>query len=65
MAEEWNERTISKSSNSRLSGRPDSMYFFAHLFNYQDYSDSLEADDIDGFLPVFEEIPINYSVELD
>ena len=41
------------------------MYFFAHLFNYQDYSDPLEADDIDGFLPVFEEIPINYSVELD
>ena len=65
MAEEGNEHIISKSSNGRPSGRSDSMYFLTHLFHYQDYSDPLEDDDTDEFLPVFEEIPSYYSVELD
>ena len=39
------------------------MYFLSHLFDCQDYSDSLEDDDIDEFLPAVEEIPPDYSVE--
>ena len=39
------------------------MYFSPHLFDCQDYSDLLEDDDIDKFLPAVEEIPTDYSVE--
>ena len=63
MAEEWNEHIISKSSNGGPSGRPDTMYFLPHIFDCQDYSDPLEGDDIDKFLPAAEEIPPNYSAE--
>ena len=63
MAEEWNEHIISKSSNGGPSGRPDTMYFLPHLFDCQDYSDPLEDDDIDEFLPAVEEIPPDYSAE--
>ena len=63
MAEEWNEHIISKSSNGGPSGRPDAMYFLPHLFDCQDYSDPLEDDDIDEFLPAVEEIPPDYSAE--
>ena len=37
------------------------MYFLPHLFDRQDYSDPLEDDDIDEFLPAVEEIPPDYS----
>ena len=40
------------------------MYFSPHLFDCQDYSDLLEDDDIDKFLPAVKEIPPDYSVEL-
>ena len=63
MAEEWNEHIISKSSNGGPSGRPDTMYFMPHLFDCQDYSDPLEDDDIDEFLPAVEVIPPDYSAE--
>ena len=63
MTEEWNEHVISKSSNRGPSGRPDTMYFLPHLFDCQDYSDPLEDDDIDEFLPAVEEIPPDYSAE--
>ena len=39
------------------------MYFLPHLFDCQDYSDPLEDDDIDEFLPAVEEIPPDYSAE--
>ena len=61
MAEEWNEHILSKSSNGGPSGRPDTMYFLPHLFDCQDYSDPLEDDDIDEFLPAIEEISSDYS----
>ena len=63
MADEWNEHITSKSSNGGPSGRPDTMYFLGYLFDCQDYSDLLEDDDIDEFLPAVEEIPPDYSVE--
>ena len=63
MAGEWNEHIITKSSNGGSSGRPDTMYFLPHLFDCQDYSDPLEDDDIDEFLPAVEEIPPHYSAE--
>ena len=63
MTEEWNEHVISKSSNRGPSDRPDTMYFLPHLFDCQDYSDPLEDDDIDEFLPAVEEIPPDYSAE--
>ena len=56
MVEEWNEHVISKSTNSGPSGRPDTMYFLPHLF---DYSIPLESDDINEFLPAIEEISPN------
>ena len=34
-----------------------------HLFDCQDYSDTLEDDDTDGFSPAVEEIPPDYSAE--
>ena len=55
MAEEWSEHIISKSSNGGPSSRPDTMYFLHHLFDCKDYSDPLEDDDIDEFLPAVEE----------
>ena len=63
MAEVWNEHVISKSSNGGPSGRPDTMYFLPHLFDFWDCSDPLEDDDIDEFLPAVEEIPPDYSAE--
>ena len=63
MVEEWNEHIISKSSNGGPSGRPDTIYFLPHLYDCQDYSDPLEDDDIDEFLPAAEEIPPDYSAE--
>ena len=39
------------------------MYFLPHLCDCQDYSDPLEDDNIDQFLPAIEEIPPNNSVE--
>ena len=39
------------------------MYFLPHLFDCLDYSDPLEDDDIDEFLPAAEEIPPDYSAE--
>ena len=39
------------------------MYFLPHLFDCQDYSDPLEDDDIDEFLPAVQEIPPDYSAE--
>ena len=63
MAKEWNEHIMSKSSNVGPSGRPDTMYFLPHLFDCQDYSDPLEDDHIDEFLPAVEEIPSDYSAE--
>ena len=45
------------------SGRPDTMYFLPHLFDCQDYSDPLEDDDIEEFLPAVEEISPDYSAE--
>ena len=63
MAEVWNEPIISKSSNGGPVGRPETMYFLPHLFDCQDYSDPLEDDDIDEFLPAIEEISPDYSEE--
>ena len=63
MEEEWNEHIISRSSNGEPYGRPDTMYFVPHLFDCQDYSDPLENDDIDEFLPAVEEIPPDCSAE--
>ena len=63
MTEMWNEHIISKSSNGGPSGRPDTMYFLPHLFGCQDYSDPLQDDHIDEFLPAVEEIPPDYSAE--
>ena len=63
MAEEWNEHIIPKSSNGRPCARPDTMYFLPHLFDFWDYSDPLEDDNIDEFLPTVEEIPPDYSAE--
>ena len=60
MAEVWNEHIISKSSNGEPSGRLDTMYFLPHLFDCQDYSDPLEDDDIDEFLPAVKEISPDY-----
>ena len=60
---QWNEHIISKSSNGGPSGRPDTMYSLSHIFDCQDYSDPLEDDDTDEFLPAVEEIPPDYSVE--
>ena len=54
MAEEWNEHITSKCSNGGPSARPDTLYFLPHLFDCQDYSDSLENNDIDEFLPAVE-----------
>ena len=54
MAEEWNEHITSKYSNGGPSARPDTLYFLPHLFDCQDYSDSLENNDIDEFLPAVE-----------
>ena len=64
MGEKWNEHIMSESSNGGISGRPDTIYFLPHIFDCQDYSDSLEDDDIDELLPAVEEIPPNYSAEL-
>ena len=63
MAAGVNEHIISKSSNVGPSGRPGTMYFLPHLFDCQDYSDPLEDDDIDEFLPAVEEIPPSDSEE--
>ena len=63
MAEEWNEHIISKSSNEGPSGRPDAMYFLPHIFDCQDYSDPLEDDDIDEFLPAVKEMSPDYLAE--
>ena len=41
------------------------MYFLPHLCDCQDYSDPLEDDNIDQFLPAVEEIPPNYSMEFE
>ena len=63
MAEVWNEHIISKSSNGGPSGRPETMYSFPHLFDCQDYSDPLEDDDIEEFLPAVEKISPDYLAE--
>ena len=63
MTKEWNKHIISKNSNSGPSDRPDAMYFLPHLFDCQDYSDPLEGDDTDEFLPAAEGIPPVYSAE--
>ena len=39
------------------------MYFLLHIFDFQDYSDPLEDDNIDELLPALEEIPPSYSTE--
>ena len=36
-----------------------------HLVRLQDYSDPLEDDDVNEFLPTVERIPPNYSAEFD
>ena len=63
MVEEWNERIISKSTNSRPSGRLDKIYFLPRPFDCRDYSIPLEGDDFNEFLPAIEEISRNYSAE--
>ena len=63
MAEVWNEHIISKSSNGGPSGRPETMYSLPHLFDCQDYSDPLEDDDIEEFLPAVEKISPDYLAE--
>ena len=65
ISEDWNSHIISKSINGGPSGRPDTMFFLPHLYDTRSYLIPIEEEEVDEFLPVLEDLPLDHSDEIE
>ena len=61
VANEWNQRIISKSMNGGPSGPPETIFFLTHLYNAENHLENIDLGEVELIYPEVTYTPKDFS----